>query len=83
MDLPKQKVPDNIPISTTDSYFLEEDEVLEKRGISVVAFEALIIGLGSEDHKSFSPTATIQICPLLYILTQLNKQNMEVRVGHV
>lgn len=49
----------------------------------MVAFEALIIGLGSEDHKSFSPTSTIQICPLFYILTQLNKQNMEVRMGRV
>ena len=47
----------------------------------MVGFEALLIGLGSENRKTFSPTATIQICPLLYILTQLNKQNMEMRMG--
>ena len=47
----------------------------------MVGFEALLIGLGSENHKTFSPTATIQVCLLLYILTQLNKQNMEMRMG--
>lgn len=69
MDLAKQKIPESRPVSTTEFLLLEEDEVLEKRGIASGCFEALLIGLSSEDHKSLSPTATIQICPLLYFLT--------------
>lgn len=62
MDLPKKKIPDSLPVGTSEFLFLKEDRVLEKEASPVSAFEVLLVSSRSEDHKSFRTTATIWIC---------------------